>query len=59
MPPIVYFATTLKSPCKKDVGTLCCHITVKYNDFSVKKEDLNSAAHFQRTRIEGRIRSRG
>ena len=27
-------ATTPKSSCKKDLGTLCCHITVKYYNFS-------------------------
>ena len=24
----------MKSPCKKDVGAVCCHITVKYYNFS-------------------------
>ena len=28
----------MKSPCKKDVGAVCCHITVKYYNFS-KNDD--------------------
>ena len=48
---IVYFATTPKSPCKKVVGTVCCHITVKYCNFS----KFNSLAHLPLTVFSRRI----
>ena len=32
------FATTPKYPCKKDIGTICCHIIVKYYNFKAKEK---------------------